>query len=180
MSLATGNNCARLPHLSLLVAFMILLCAASGAAQTSATFAGRDYPIVGNTHIVADFNGDGKVDLAGAGLNVRVMLGNGDGTFRPQTEYPAGGYTQDVATGDLNNDGKLDLVVTNNDARIGLTVLMGNGDGTFGAPASYPNDTGSDSPSVVVADFDHDARLDVIAAHQIACYSAPCVVADSI
>jgi hypothetical protein len=38
-------------------------------------------------------NDDGKLDLAGAGLNLRVMLGNGDGSFQPQVEYPAGGYT---------------------------------------------------------------------------------------
>lgn len=43
--------------------------------------------IVGNTHVAADFNGDGKIDLAGAGLNARVMLGLVDGSFRPQVEY---------------------------------------------------------------------------------------------
>jgi hypothetical protein len=144
----------------------------TGAAQT-ATFAGRDYPIVGNTHAAADFNGDGKIDLAGAGQNVRVMLGLGDGSFRPYAEYAAGGYTQDVAAGDLNGDGRADLVVTNDDAQIGLTVVLGNGDGTFGAPASYPNDTGSSSPSVVIADFDQDGRPDVAAAHDIACFNAP-------
>ncbi|MGB7924014.1 MAG: FG-GAP-like repeat-containing protein [Pyrinomonadaceae bacterium] len=179
MSFAAVNQLLRAFISTLFVVLSIALLALSASAQ-SATFAGRDYPIVGNTHIAADFNNDDKPDLAGAGINARVMLGLGDGSFRPQIEYGAGGYTQDIAASDLNNDGKLDLVITNNDAQIGLTVLMGNGDGTFGAPASYANDTGADSPSVVVADFDHDGRQDVVAAHQIACFNAPCVVADSI
>ncbi|HJR06197.1 MAG TPA: FG-GAP-like repeat-containing protein [Pyrinomonadaceae bacterium] len=164
---------------SLLVGLIILLSAFDASAQ-SATFAGRDYPILGDTHVAADLNGDGAIDLAGAGSNARVMLGNGDGSFRPLVEYPAGGYTEDVAAGDLNGDGKLDLVVTNNNAQIAVTVLLGNGDGTFGAPASYPNDAGASSPSVVIADFDHDGRLDVVAAHDMACFTAPCVVADTI
>src|SRR5215210_3932790 len=179
MSLASGGKRVRRPTPVLFLASVILLCAATGATQT-ATFAGRDYQIVGNTHVAADFNGDGKIDLAGAGLNARVMLGLGDGSFRPQVEYPAGGYTQDLAAGDLNNDGKLDLVITNLDAQLSLTVLLGKGDGTFGTPTSYPNDTGADSPSVVVASFDHDGRQDVVAAHQMACFNAPCVVADSL
>jgi len=48
-----------------------------------ATFTTQQYPLLGNTHIAADLNGDGRPDLAGAGANgVSVMLGNGDGTFR--------------------------------------------------------------------------------------------------
>ena len=179
MILETCIRYARPVAPAVFVALAMLLSVVSVFAQ-SATFSGRDYPIVGNTHIAADFNGDGKIDLAGAGLNVRVMLGLGDGSFRPQVEYPAGGYTQDLAAGDLNNDGKLDLVITNLDAQVGLTVLLGRGDGTFGVPVSYANDTGSDSPSVAIADFDHDGRQDVVAAHQMACFNAPCVVADSI
>ena len=174
---AIGN--ISLLRASVLIALAMLIFSIDTSAQ-SVTFAGRDYPILGNTHLTADLNGDGMIDLAGAGIDARVRLGNGDGTFRPPVEYPAGGYTQDIAAGDLNGDGKLDLVVTNDNARIGLSVLLGNGDGTFGAPVSYPNDAGADSPSVVVADFDHDGRLDVVAAHQMACFNAPCVVADSI
>src|ERR687890_479860 len=75
----------------------------------------------------ADFNGDGRPDLAGAGSNVRVALNAGDGSFRPSVEYPAGGYTQDVAAGDLNGDGRADLVVTNESEQTSLTVLLNNG-----------------------------------------------------
>ncbi|MET0623709.1 MAG: FG-GAP-like repeat-containing protein [Pyrinomonadaceae bacterium] len=164
---------------SLLVA-LILLCAAGAEAQTTATFAGRDYPIIGNRHIAADFNGDGRPDLAGAGIDVRVALNNGDGTFRPYVEYPAGGFTQDVAAGDLNGDGRADLVVTNESEQTSLTVLLNKGDGTFGAPVGFPNAGGFDGPSVILADFDHDGRLDAVVAHQFSCFSAGCAVGDSV
>ena len=88
--------------------------------------------------VVADFNGDGKLDLAvpvysmGAGLPILdVFLGNGDGTFNAAPQVPEGnsnaGY---AAVADFNGDGKPDLAVTlpDNDS---VTVLLGNGDGTF-------------------------------------------------
>jgi hypothetical protein len=156
-----------------------LLCVSAASAQ-SATFVGRDYPEVGNNHVAADFNGDGKPDLAVTGTVVRVSLNNGDGTLRPAGQYPVGNSPQDIATGDLNGDGRLDLVVTNNDQQTGLSVLLGNGDGTFAAAINIPNDTGLDAPSLALADFDHDSRLDVVVAHQISCFTAPCVIGTSV
>ncbi len=166
--------------LRLVLASATTLLIASAAFAQTASFAGRDYPIVGNNHVAADFNGDGKNDIAGAGVGVRVMLNNGDGTFRAYTEYATDKPTQDIAAGDLNGDGKVDLVATNIDPQVGLTVLLGNGDGTFGAPVNYSNDTGADAPSIVLADFDHDGRLDAAVAHQLNCFAGPCVVANSI
>src|SRR5436190_17845962 len=78
-----------------------------------ATFTTRQYPLLGNTHIAADLNGNGKLDLAGAGANaVSVMLGNGDGTFGAKTDFPTAADPQAVAAGDFNSDGKMDLVAT--------------------------------------------------------------------
>lgn len=156
------------------------LLLASAALAQNATFAGRDYPIVGNNHAAADFNGDGRADIAGAGAGVRVMLNNGDGTFRAFTQYATAKPTQDIAAGDLNGDGKIDIVATNIDQQVGLTVLLGNGDGTFAAPVTYANDTGADSPAILLADFDHDNRLDAVVAHQLNCFSGPCVVSDTV
>ncbi|MBA3805835.1 MAG: VCBS repeat-containing protein, partial [Acidobacteria bacterium] len=167
-------RCARLLAPALFLTITMSLSVVSVLAQ-SATFARTDYPLLGNNHAVADFNGDGNLDLAGVGGNsADVMLGNGDGTFRAKVQYPAGGPTQDLAPGDFNGDGKVDLVVTINDPQIGLSQLTGNGDGTFNAPVNSPNTTQLDSPAVVATDVDNDGKLDVVVAHVIGCYTAPC------
>lgn len=165
----------------LLVSFAILLSQTSVSAQ-SASFTRTDYPALGNNHIVADLNGDGIPDLAGTGLNsAAVMLGNGDGTFRPKVNYPAGGQTQDLAAGDFNGDGRTDLVVSLADPTFSLSLLTGNGDGTFNAPVNFENNAAQeDSPAVVATDLDNDGRLDVVLAHAIACFISPCVTARTI
>src|SRR5713101_2109196 len=66
--------------------------------------------------ITADFNGDGRLDLAvaNAGSNdVSILLGNGDGTFQAAQNYASGGTPVSLAVGDFNSDGKLDLVTAN-------------------------------------------------------------------
>src|SRR5947209_6594950 len=61
----------------------------------------------------ADLNGDGKLDLVvshRADNSVYVLLGNGDGSFKPATQVPIGeAFQRDVFVRDVNNDGKLDL-----------------------------------------------------------------------
>jgi hypothetical protein len=146
-----------------------------------ATFTTQRYPLLGNTHIAADLNGDGRPDLAGAGANgVSVMLGNGDGTFRPKTDFPLGMQTQAVAAGDFNSDAKVDLVVTLNTPQLSLALLTGTGTGTFNAPTFSPNTSGFDSPAIVATDLNGDGRLDLVVMHNIACFTAPCRAARSI
>jgi hypothetical protein len=148
------------------------------AATTQATFSRTDLPILGNIHIAADFNGDGKLDLAGAGgTAVKVQLGQGDGTFAAAVSFPVPGSSQSLAAGDFNGDGRIDLAVTINDPAIGLALLLGNGDGTFQAPVAFANTAGFDAPTIVAVDLDNDGRLDVVIGHQIACFTAPCRVA---
>ena len=90
------------PAIALFVLGVACAMTFSEASAQIATFTTRQYPLLGNTHVAADFNGDGRADLAGAGANaVSVMLGNGDGTFRPKTDFPIGMQTQAVAAGDL-------------------------------------------------------------------------------
>jgi hypothetical protein len=111
--------------------------------------------------ITADFNRDGKLDLAATnGGVVSVLLGNGDGTFQPQVDYPVGGNgATGVAVGDFNGDGKPDLVVA---TEANISVLFGKGDGTFQPHVEYS--AGINPYAVAVADFNGDGKLDLAVA----------------
>lgn len=175
------KNCTRWARL--LAAFLTLtlsLSVASVLAQ-SPTFIRTDFPLIGNNHVAGDFNGDGRLDLAGiGGMSVRVKLANGDGTFGAAVEYPVASWSQDLAAGDFNGDGRLDLVATINDPGISLSLLLGNGDGTFKAPVNFSNTSHLDSPAIVATDLNNDGKLDVVIGHQIACFTAPCIVGRTI
>ena len=169
------------PAIGLFVFGVVCAIAFSEVSAQVATFTTQRYPLLGNTHIAADFNGDGRPDLAGAGANaVSVMLGNGDGTFRPKTDFPVGTQTQAVAAGDFNSDSRVDLVVTLNSPQFSLALLTGTGTGTFNAPTFFPNTSGFDSPAIVATDLNGDGRLDLVVMHNIACFTAPCRAARSI
>ena len=169
-------------RLALLIVVATHLSGIHAFGQT-ATFGRRDYPFLGNDHIVFDLNRDGRMDLVGIGLTTaRVMLGNGDGTFQPTVEYPVSVSTQPqaVAAGDFNRDGAPDLIVTLNDPQIGLALITGSGDGSFNPPVHFANASGFDSPAISAVDLDNDGDLDVVVGHSIACYKAPCIPGRSI
>jgi len=154
---------------------------ANGAASTVSVFIGNgdgtfkpavSYAVGKGPYsvVTGDFNGDGTLDLAVANVqdhSVSILLGNGDGTFQTHVDYPAitsGAGALDVAdlaVGDFNGDGKLDLAVTN-PSTDQVSILFGNGDGTFQAPISYSTGApGSHPIAVAVADFNNDGKLDL-------------------
>jgi hypothetical protein len=123
--------------------------------------------------VAADFNGDGKIDLAVANQydgTVSILPGNGDGTFQAQTIYEVGGSPLALMGGDFNGDGKLDLIVMGNAPGAGGNVLLNNGDGTFTLKASSPV---YESASIAVGDFNGDGFLDVIATQPPDFYGYP-------
>ena len=119
---------------------------------------------------IGDFNGDGKPDLATANNGffpgtVSVLLGNGDGTFAPKTDYEAAQQlTSSVAVGDVNRDGTLDLVATAFQAGESMMVFLGNGDGTFQPKI----DLAGGGQSVAIGDLNGDGNLDLAAAGEFA------------
>jgi hypothetical protein len=137
-----------------------------------------------------DLNGDGKLDLitqtqtvAATNLPmdpvVDVLLNNGDGTFgnfapvsAPDPPNTGGGENAyGAASGDVNGDGKQDLILTIADManHLDALILLGNGDGTFQSPLyltlaaglTGPG-LGYQTPAVVVQDFNLDGKLDLI------------------
>ena len=112
--------------------------------------------------VAADFNGDGKADLAVTTqqtTSLTILLGNGDGTFTPAASPQVTSYASAVAAADFNADGKLDLIVACGNGGL-VFVLLGNGDGTFTAAPSFPAPV-SNPNGVVVGDFNLDGIVDV-------------------
>jgi hypothetical protein len=103
----------------------VLLGNGDGSFQPKKDFMTGSFPL---SVTAADFNGDGKLDLASANSGdntntLSVLLGNGDGSFQPKSDFATGSYPISVTTGDFNGDGKPDLASANN-GNDTLSVLL--------------------------------------------------------
>jgi len=116
-----------------------------------------------NALVTADLNGDGLPDLVGIYSRVNntfsVQLANGDGTFAKPVSYtlPVNQqYPMYIATADINNDGKADVILATGDD---LSVYFGRGDGTLATPRNTTL-PGLAAIQLIVSDFNHDGKPD--------------------
>ncbi len=111
--------------------------------------------------VKGDFNGDGRPDLAvnntngstSQGIVILLGTGKGDAPFTLGSTITLGGAGCLVTT-DLNDDGKLDLLVP---AQGSVYAYLGNGDGTFTLASITPTPS---SGYIATGDFNHDGKVD--------------------
>lgn len=123
--------------------------------------------------ISADFDGDGRADLAtatnnslvaGRGIRIRLAQNGGSWTSAPLVDSGEASYS--IASGDFNHDDKVDLVSYRNQGH-GTRVFFGNGNGTFGseaavdAPWNSSNSLGS-SHALTTGDLNNDGNDDIV------------------
>lgn len=115
----------------------------------------------------ADFDHDGHADVAvansiGAPGTIGVLLGNGDGSLKPQQAYAAGSQPDFVVAADVNHDTFADLVVAS-ELSSAVGVLLNLGNGTFAPQKSFP--VGNRPQWVAAGDVDGDGNMDLVAAN---------------
>ncbi|HKC69423.1 MAG TPA: FG-GAP-like repeat-containing protein [Bacteroidia bacterium] len=153
------------------ILFIILLVACTKQINAQVCFNTFGNYAVGNSPtaiITADFNKDGKLDLATTNLgtdNVSIMLGAGTGAFGSTANFPLATNSQPLflCTADFNEDGFLDVATANSNVN-NVSVLLGTGTGVFGTANTY---TTPGTPfSICTADFNGDGHMDLAATNE--------------
>jgi len=147
----------------------VLLGAGDGTFGPITDFPASDLP---SSMAIGDVSGDGFHDVmttnagpyGSPGNTVSVLIGNGDGSFRPKVDYQTGVIPAVVAIADLDANGTRDLVVANTSSAT-VSVLLGNGDGTFAPRTDFPALQGP--VALTVADINRDASPDIVLANSL-------------
>jgi hypothetical protein len=146
--------------------YSVLLGNGDGSFQTPVFYPqSTQTPVSSYSIVVADFNNDHKMDVAimpqgTQGESLKVLLGNGDGTFASPVSYYDAGFAP-VVVADFNGDGKLDIAAGGSTgSAIETAMLFGNGNGTFQA-AVFPPSLSGFQPEFT-ADLNHDGKADLV------------------
>lgn len=160
----------------------VVLAGIFGCAAANAQMAAFDVKISpvqgrGRSAIAGDFNQDGKLDLAmlvsdGGNTTLQIFLGAGDATFRLIQTLPVPARAVALASGDLNGDGQLDLVLESVNPGPSapvpqLTLYLGLPDGTYrvsGNPIPLPafNLAPGSSAPLNIGDVNGDGKADIV------------------
>ncbi|CAF3884838.1 unnamed protein product [Rotaria sp. Silwood1] len=116
--------------------------------------------------VVGDFNNDSYPDVAVVfytTYQLGIFLGDGNGSFNVVLIYSTtiGSTPYALTVGDINKDGRLDVIVANMGTN-NVGVFLGYGNGSFASVMTFSTGIGSMPYSVAVADFDDDGRLDIV------------------
>jgi ELWxxDGT repeat protein len=117
--------------------------------------------------VVADINNDGKSDLVSSSpfdgvSGSSAVLGNGIGGFGNAISFKSINSPVEIAIGDFNGDGKLDLVGADY-SQNNISILLGNGSGSFSGTTTF--NVGSNPRAIATGDFNSDGKLDVVTAN---------------
>lgn len=115
-----------------------------------------------------DFNNDGRMDFVGVNFNgllnqqVTILLNSGSGTFTGSNKrnFASRQNTLDVAVGDFNEDGNLDVVTISQENTNAFALLLGDGTGNLAAPIFF--NAGNTPQGIVVGDMNKDGNLDIL------------------
>jgi hypothetical protein len=141
-----------------------------GTFQTPIFYDAGSWAVPG-TLVAGDFNGDGILDLvyvaelSSGSLQLTYLQGNGaNGPFNAPVRFPVDSGVTSLVAGDVNGDGKLDVVtsdqvLSSGTGSGGVYVILGNGDGTFQPPVEYAS--AIPSLSVAAGDLNQDAKVDL-------------------
>ncbi len=151
------------------VSVLLNVPAAPGTFRAATTYAtGSDTRGVA----LGDFNGDGRLDIVAtsSGSTVGVLLNSASapGTFLPSVRYNCGGrLNESVTVGDVNGDGRPDIVVANNeDNTVSVLLNSATSPGTFGPGQAYG--TGGSVPrNLALGDINQDGRLDIVVTNSL-------------